>query len=219
MNSPTTASGPETSLATNTALAAAAPAASKARTGRLGIWVIAAAAVGIELAVSGRYGYHRDELYFLEAGKHLAPGYVDEPALTPLLAHLSALAFGNTLAGLRLLPALGMGVLVLLTAAMSRLLGAGRTGQMFAALSSACCLVFLAVMHLMSTTTPSFVLCALTLYLVMRLLASQDPRWWIAIGLAAGAAATAKWDIFFLAATLAVGFLATPARLRPPPGL
>ena len=212
MNSPTTASGPETSLATNTALAAAAPAASKARTGRLGIWVIAAAAVGIELAVSGRYGYHRDELYFLEAGKHLALGYVDEPALTPLLAHLSALAFGNTLAGLRLLPALGMGVLVLLTAAMSRLLGAGRTGQMFAALSSACCLVFLAVMHLMSTTTPSFVLCALTLYLVMRLLASQDPRWWIPVGLAAGAAATAKWDIFFLALTLAAGFLATPAR-------
>src|SRR5690349_16663003 len=87
MNTSTTASGPETSPA-----AATSPATSKARTGRLGIWVIAAAAVGIELAVSGRYGYHRDELYFLEAGKHLALGYVDEPALTPLLARFSALA-------------------------------------------------------------------------------------------------------------------------------
>src|SRR5215469_15512731 len=207
MNSPTTAPGPETFPAT-----APAPATGKARTGRLGIWLIAAAAVGIELAVSGRYGYHRDELYFLEAGKHLALGYVDQPALTPLLAHLSALAFGNTLAGLRLLPALGMGVLVLLTAAMSRLLGAGRTGQTFAALCGACCMVYLAAMHLMSTSTPSFVFCALTLYLVMRLLASEDPRWWIAIGVAAGVAATAKLDIFFLAATLAAGFLATPAR-------
>ena len=55
-------------------------------------------------------------------------------------------------------------------------------------------------------------LCALTLYLVMRLLASEDPRWWLAIGAAAGLAAAAKWDIFFLAATLAAGFGATPAR-------
>ena len=190
----------------------ARPGGGQARDGRWAVWIIAAAAAGVELAVSARYGYHRDELYFLEAGRHLQLGYVDQPALTPLLARLEALAFGNTLAGLRVLPALGMGVLVLLTAAMSRLLGAGRAGQLLAALASATCLVYLAAMHLMSTTTPSFVACALTLYLIMRLLASEDPRWWLAIGAAAGLAAAAKWDIFFLAAMLAAGFLATPAR-------
>ena len=164
------------------------------------------------MAVSGRYGYHRDELYFLEAGRHLQLGYVDQPALTPLLARFEALAFGNTLVGLRVLPALGLSALVLLTAGMARLLGAGRTGQLIAALATGSCLVYLAAMHLLSTTTPSFVLCALTLYLVMRLLASADPRWWLAIGAAAGLAAAAKWDIFILAATLAAGFLMTPAR-------
>ena len=212
MDMPTASAGPQAASAAQPAPPAARPAPAAARDGRWAVWIIAAAAAGAELAVSARYGYHRDELYFLEAGLHLQLGYVDQPVLTPLLARLEALAFGNTLAGLRVLPALGMGALVLLTAAMSRLLGAGRAGQVLAALASATCLVYLAAMHLMSTTTPSFVLCALTLYLVMRLLASEDPRWWLAIGAAAGLAAAAKWDIFFLAATLAAGFLATPAR-------
>ncbi len=106
---------------------------------RLAIWLIAAGAFGLELAVSGRYGYVRDELYFLAAGKHLAFGYVDQPALTPLIARMSAALTGNSLVGLRLLPALGLSALVVVTAAMSRLLSAGRTRQVLAALSAATC--------------------------------------------------------------------------------
>jgi hypothetical protein len=47
------------------------------------------------------------------------------------------------------------------------------------------------------------------LWLVLRLLTSQDPRWWLAIGGCAGIALTAKWNIGFLLAGLAVGLLAT----------
>ena len=53
---------------------------------------------------------------------------------------------------------------------------------------------------------PDFVFWAVTLYLVMRLLASRDPRWWLAIGGCAGIASEAKWNIAFLAAALAAGF-------------
>jgi 4-amino-4-deoxy-L-arabinose transferase-like glycosyltransferase len=135
------------------------------------------------MAVSGRYGYHRDELYFLAAGQHLAFGYVDQPPLTPVLARIFAAASGNTLIGLRVLPALALAALVILTAAMSRLLGAGRTGQLLAALATATCAQYLGVMHLLTTTTPDFIAWAVTLLLVLRLLASQDPRWWLATGL------------------------------------
>ena len=179
---------------------------------RLGIWLIAAAAFCLELAVSGRYGYVRDELYFLAAGRHLAFGYVDQPALTPLIARVSAELTGNTLVGLRVVPALGLAALVLATAAMSRLLGAGRTGQLLAALAAATCGEFVGAMHELTTTTPDFVFWAVTLLLVTRLLVSQDPRWWLAIGGCAGLAADAKWNIAFLIAPLAAGFLMTDAR-------
>src|SRR5450755_932711 len=176
------------------------------------IAVIAAAAFAVELAVSARYGYHRDELYFLAAGQHPAFGYVDQPPLTPLLARLSAVLSGNSLVALRLIPALAMAALVALTAAMSRLLGAGRTGQLLAALAAATCAEYLGAMHLLTTTTPDFVLWAVTLLLVMRLLASQDPRWWVAIGGCVGVGSEAKWNIGFLAGALVIGFAATPSR-------
>ncbi len=177
-----------------------------------GIALIAVAAFAVELAVSARYGYVRDELYFLAAGQHLAFGYVDQPPLTPLLARLAAVAGGNTLVALRVLPALGLAALVVATAAMSRMLGAGRTGQLLAALAAATCGEYLGAMHELTTTAPDFVCWAVTLLLVMKLLERRDPRWWLAIGASAGVASEAKWNIAFLVAALAAGFLATGAR-------
>src|SRR6201995_5529130 len=178
------------------------------------VWValIAAAAFGLEMAVSARYGYVRDELYFLAAGHHLAFGYVDQPALTPLLARLGQLATGNTLVGFRVLPALALAALVLATADTSRQLGAGRTGQLLAALATATCGEFLGALHELTTTTPDLVCWAVTLLLATRLLARQDPRWWLAVGAAVGVGAEAKWNIGFLVLGLAAGLLAPPQR-------
>ena len=191
---------------------APARAARPGGTPRLGIAIIAVAAFVAEMAVSARYGYVRDELYFLSAGRHLAFGYVDQPPLTPLLARLAAVAGGNTLVALRVVPALALAALVVATAAMSRILGAGRTGQLLAALAAATCGEYLGAMHELTTTTPDFVFWAATLLLVMKLLVSQDPRWWVAIGACAGVASEAKWNIGFLVIALAAGFLATDAR-------
>jgi 4-amino-4-deoxy-L-arabinose transferase-like glycosyltransferase len=164
------------------------------------------------MAVSARYGYHRDELYFLEAGRHLAFGYVDQPPLTPMLARIGTVIFGNSPAGLRVIPALALAVLVVISAAMSRLLGAGRSGQILASLATATCAEYLGAMHLLTTTAPDFVFWAVTLLLVLRLLISQDVRWWLAIGGCLGVAMQAKWNIAFLAGCIAIGFAVTPAR-------
>jgi Dolichyl-phosphate-mannose-protein mannosyltransferase len=186
--------------------------AATGRTHWRGIAIIAVAAFAVEMAVSARYGYVRDELYFLSAGHHLAFGYVDQPPLTPLLARAATVLGGNTLIGLRVVPALGLAALVVLTAVMSRMLGAGRTGQLLAALAAATCGEYLGAMHELTTTTPDFLCWAVTLLLVVKLLERRDPRWWLAIGASVGVASEAKWNIAFLLAALAAGFLATEAR-------
>jgi len=173
---------------------------------------IAAAAFALEMAVSARYGYHRDELYFLQASRHLAFGYVDQPPLTPVAVRLMSAVFGNSLVGLRVFPALGLSFLVVMTAAMSRMLGAGRIGQIFAALAAATCGEYIGTEHLFTTTTLDFDFWALTLFLVLRLLERGDRRYWLAIGASIGIGAEAKWNIAFLVVALVIGFMATPYR-------
>jgi hypothetical protein len=175
------------------------------------VWLVAAAVFGVELAVSARYGYVRDELYFLAAGAHPALGYVDQPALTPLLAHLDAVLTGNTLVGLRALPALALAGMVLLTGSMAGVLGASRAGQFLAALATACCAQYLGAMHEWTTAAPDFFCWTLLLWVFTRLLCSENPRWWLAAGSVAGIAMSAKWNIGFLVFGLLLGFGLTPA--------
>src|ERR1700681_508837 len=88
--------------------------------------------VGVKLVVhlvsAGRYGYFRDELYFLDCGRHLDWGYVDCAPLIAVYAKI-ALLLGASLPVLRTLAALAGAARVALTMVLARELGGGRFAQ------------------------------------------------------------------------------------------
>jgi hypothetical protein len=53
----------------------------------------------MHLLTNGQYGFHRDELYFIDCAKHLDFGYIDMPPLTPFFAKLTITVLGETLRG------------------------------------------------------------------------------------------------------------------------
>ncbi|WP_405432746.1 glycosyltransferase family 39 protein [Micromonospora sp. NBC_00617] len=170
----------------------------------LGPWLVAAATSVTLLLLAGRYGYHRDELYFLLCGRHLAWGYVDQGPLVPALARLlDTIAPGN-LVVLRTPSALLAGVAVLLVAAIARELGGGRGGQTFAAVLAALSGIVLAGGHLLSTTTVDLLVWLAVAWFAVRLLRTGDSRWALALGLVLGVGMLNK----LLPALLAVGLLA-----------
>jgi hypothetical protein len=147
---------------------------------------IAAALGALLVAFSGRYGYHRDELYFLVCGQHPAWGYPDQPPLVPLLARLMSSLDATSLVLLRLPSALASAALVAVTGLLARELGGQRAAQVLAASSISVAAVVLGAGHLLSTTTFGLPVWALICWLVVRILRTGDDRLWLAVGLAAG---------------------------------
>src|SRR3979411_174075 len=82
-----------------------------------------AVALLVHLLANGRYGYFRDELYYIACGQHLAFGYVDQPPLSILLLRLSEALLGNSLFAIRFLPALAGAATVAITGLIARELG------------------------------------------------------------------------------------------------
>ncbi|HET6708333.1 glycosyltransferase family 39 protein [Amycolatopsis sp.] len=175
---------------------------------------LAAGAAGLLLALSGRYGYHVDELYFRVAAQHLAWGYVDQPSLVPLLAKAEMTLFGDNLVALRIAPALLTGVAVFLVAAIAREFGGGRSAQVLAAGATICSTMPFGFGHVLHTYTPDL-LCWLTLCLVvLRILRTGDERLWPVAGAVAGLGLYAKYLIALLVVCLLAGILlAGPRRI------
>ena len=182
-----------------------APAGAPPRAGVAlgGLVVLAGAVAALLLATSGRYGYHRDELYFLRAGHEPALGYVDQPPLTPLIARVMDMLLPGSLTGLRLPSVLASALVVLLTGLLAREMGGERRAQLLAAASVGVSAVLLAVGHLLSTTTFDLLACTALTWLLVRSLRDGGPIW-LATGIVAGLALQNKsLPLVLLAAVLA----------------
>ena len=174
--------------------------------------IAAASSFAVLMIFAGRYGYHRDELYFLACAKRLAWGFVDQPPITPAIARLSQSVAPGSLLFLRVWPALFIAIALVLTVLTARELGAGRVGQVAVAIAAGLCPGAYAAGHVLSTTTLDILLWVVLTLLVLRILRTEDVRLWPAAGLVIGIGLLNKWTIGFLVAGLLLGIVAGPER-------
>jgi Dolichyl-phosphate-mannose-protein mannosyltransferase len=176
------------------------------------VWAMAAVKLAIHLLIPRAYGLFTDELYFFACAEHLDFGYVDMPPLTAVQAWLARTLFGDSLPGLRLLPALMGAGLLLLTAAVARELGGGRFAQGMAALA----ILVAPSSHLlhsflsMNAVEPLiWTGCALV---VARIIRTGNVRLWPWFGLLAGIGLENKHTMLIFGFAAVVGLALTPAR-------
>jgi hypothetical protein len=171
----------------------------------------------LHAALSGRYGYFRDELYFLDCGRHLDWGYVDHAPMVGLVAR-AALLLGASLPVLRLIPAVAGALLVALTVVLARGLGGRRFAQGLAGLAVIAAPIYLGTDSLftMNAFEPLFWMGCV--WALIRIVRGGDPRLWMAFGVLAGLGLMNKHSTVFFCVSVAVALLLVPERkdLRTP---
>ncbi len=168
--------------------------------------------VGLHVAFSGLYGYQRDELYFIACARHLAWGYVDQPPLIALVTEMSVRLFGDTLDGLRLLPAVAAGALVALAGYLTSRIGGGTFAASVAMIGVALAPFDLAVGSLL-TMNAFEPLLWLTLAVLVFVQVDAPRAWrWPLIGAVVGVGFLNKWSMAMYAVSLLIGMLLSPVR-------
>ena len=173
---------------------------------------IAAAVISLHLLTNGRYGFHPDELAFLSDARHLAWGFVAYPPLMPLVERVGLGVFGLSLVGLRLFSVLAQAAAIVVTGLMARELGGGKLAQIAAALSVALSGLPLFEGTEFQYTSLDYLWWVLVAYFVIRLLKTDDARWWLAIGATAGIGMMTKYTMAFFVAGIVGGMALTEAR-------
>ena len=168
-----------------------------------GVLLIGAAVAALLAAFASGYGPHRDELYFLAAGRHLAWSYADQGPVTPLIARAMS-ELSSSLTVIRLPSALAAGTTVVLTGALAFELGGRPRAQLVAAGCMAVASMTLVTGHLLSTSTFDLLVWTAVTWLVVRALRTGDRRLWPVAGVVLGLGLLNKP----LPAFLAVGLLA-----------
>lgn len=179
-------------------------------------WRIPALFAGLKILMHvpflARYGYHHDELYFLDCGRHLSFGYVDHPPMIAWIARLADTLFGQSLIGLRIFSVGAEAAAVFMTGLLVVRLGGGSFG-----IFTACFSMLLAADFVRASimfTIPSFepiiwISCA---YLLVRIIQENNVRLWIWIGVLIGIGLLIKHSTLFLIFGFGIGILLTPLR-------
>ena len=161
---------------------------------------------------NGRYGYFRDELYYIACGEHLDWGYVDQPPLVALAAKLSRLLLGDSLFAIRFFPAVAGSLKVLLAGFLARELGGGRLAQALAALAVIIAPVYLGIDNFLSMNGFDLLFCVGCAYVVIRVIKTGNPKWWLWFGLLAGLGLENKHSMTFFGIAVFVGLVLTAQR-------
>jgi 4-amino-4-deoxy-L-arabinose transferase-like glycosyltransferase len=182
------------------------------------LWLLGLALFLLHMFTNHQYGFHQDELVILDNANNLAWGYIEYPPLTPFLARIELMLFGLSSVSARTFAALVFSLALVLTGLMARELGGRRPAQVLAALAASIAPFAVIQGSLIQYVTIDFLWVVLLAYLVIRLLKSEDPRWWIPIGVVIGLGMMTKYTMAMTVAGLVGGVLLTGTRrcLRSP---
>ncbi len=165
----------------------------------------------LNLVAIGRYGFHRDELFNIDMGNHLAWGYLGKPPGIALLAKLGGL-FGGSLLGYRLLPVVAGLVTVWLGGELAKQMGGGKWARALTMLALVLWPVSLRSSAVLWPSAFELLWWGIAFLVLMRLLHHGSSVWWLAWGLVWGLAVMTSYGGLVVGIVTLIGIALTVQR-------
>ncbi len=179
-------------------------------------WILTSSMVLIKLLIHfltcTNYELHRDEMLYFSMGSHLAWGFASTPPVMSFLSFIIKSLFGYQEFFVKLFPALAGASIIILIALFIRELG----GKMMAVFTG--CLAFIistAMLRSSSLFMPvifELFFWMLFLLFVLKLIITENPRYWIWIGVSFGLAFLNKYSVLLLGGATFIALLISEHR-------
>src|SRR5437762_3044712 len=155
-----------------------------------------------------------DEAYYWMWSKHLAGGYYDHPPMVAVVIRLGTMIAGDTELGVRLvsiLLALPMSWAVYQSAVV--LFGGRRVAATATILLNVTLMAAVGTM-IVTPDAPLLVAASFVLFCLAKVLATGRGAWWLAVGVAVGAALLSKYTALFFGPAILIWLIAVPKLRR-----
>jgi 4-amino-4-deoxy-L-arabinose transferase-like glycosyltransferase len=155
-----------------------------------------------------------DEAYYWTWSKHLAGGYYDHPPMVAVVIRLGTMIGGDTEFGVRLvsvLLALPMSYAVYRTALL--LFGGHRIASTATLLLNATMMAAAGTM-IVTPDAPLLVASSFVLFTLAKVLSTGRGAWWLAVGVAVGAALASKYTALFFGPAILIWLVVVPELRR-----
>ena len=160
--------------------------------------------------IGNGYGFHRDELQFLDSARHLQWGFVAYPPLTAFCGRVAIQLFGISPQAFRLPAAVVNAISLVLSGLIARELGGRRPAQLIALFASLP--VTLAFSSVLQYNTFDLLAWNLIVFCTTRVLRTGDDRWWAGVGMGVGIGVLSKYSIAFPVLSLMVALVVLPSQ-------
>lgn len=175
------------------------------------IYSLAAIKLLIHFLTNTNYGLHRDEYLYYDMGFHLGWGYMEVP---PMIALFSKLAYilGGSVFAIRLFPALVGAITLVLIGFLVKSLSGKTWAILIACLGFIFSPAYLGSNTLFQPVSFNQFFWFLTAFLLVKIVQTQNPKYWYYLGLAAGLAFLTKYSIVFYLLSLLLALLISKHR-------
>lgn len=158
------------------------------------------------------YGLFRDEYYYIACANRLALGYVDHPPISIYILAGWKFLFGDSLIAIRFVPAIITSVTLFILGLFTIQLGGKKSAVIIAMTSFMLTPIFLGMNTIYSMNTFDFLFWILSAYLFLKLIKTENKRYWIWLGVVLGLGLLNKTSILWLGGGILIGTIFSPRR-------